>query len=239
MKVRHEKKNLLFFIIIFFLKLKMQSIVYVVNEKKSQNEIFLNKVEVFPIISLLLFGSLYISFQLKQIHLLGTIGHASKVISFLYQGINANSFYFLLGHFFLCVNSVLSMIKIKSKTIDYLKSMIGIISHCLFSFNFLRLFINHEGKVLGFKKYLYFMMIFANIGFVLNYHYKYLKKYGKEYNENHEQIIKTIFFQSLIVFSFNFLYILLTNMNYQIYSNVIMTTYFFSQLYLMNYEIEY
>lgn len=217
----------------------MSSIVYVVNEKKSQNENFLNKVEVFPIISLLLFGSLYISFQLKQIHLLGTIGHASKVISFLYKGINPNSFYFLLGHFFLCVNSVLAMIKIKSKTIDYLKSVIGMISHCLFSFNFLRLFINREGKVLGFKKYLYFMMIFANIGFVLNYHYKYLKKYGKENNQNHEQIIKTIFFQSLIVFSFNFLYVLLTNMNYQIYSNMIMTTYFFSQLYLMNSDIEY
>ena len=169
-------------------------------KRKQYDNNILNKIEVYPIVIFLILSSIYIAFNLKQIHVLGVIGHFSVILSILYKGIEYDSFFLLVGHFLLFINSTISIFSKGDKLLEYLKSIIGIISHSFFSFNFIRLIMNKNKIPLGFKKYLYFCMIFANIGFSINYHFNYIKKYSNYSELKKKNYFFYLFTKSLCIF---------------------------------------
>jgi hypothetical protein len=181
---------------------------------------------------------LYISMGMRNIYLLGALGHGVIVMNIvLYTGIDKKNLYFFLGHLFLMFNCFVAMMShfMSKERIDETRAIIGTSSHLLLGYHFLKLFLQEDSKDV--RRYFYFSLVFANIGFIFHYRKKYMKNYMEGDNT------KLIFYQSLIVVFLFSIYNTYTLRNKNTikkkFSNTIMSTYFLSQLYLIHSNIDY
>lgn len=209
----------------------------VINYHETKKNKFIQQFHIYPIVFSLLFISYHISFKQKNISLLATIGHLSMLLTVFYNRINYKTILIFIGHtiLFFYFSLLLVSSKIETPCNERLLFLLPVSSHILFSMNYFRMLVDKTENLTRFQRLLFVLMIFSNMGFVLNYYLIRLDEQDdKISNENYKEIIRQIHVNCLRIVCFYFFHQLITNPNNKIFSNVIMTTYYFSQFYFID-----